>query len=41
MGIELIPCVQTLGHFKQFLQWPSSAPLRDQPGILLIDDEKT
>ena len=27
-GIELIPCVQTLGHFKQFLQWPSSAPLR-------------
>ncbi len=40
-GIELIPCVQTLGHFKQFLQWPSSAPLRDQPGILMIDDEKT
>ena len=41
MGVELVPCVQTLGHLKQFLQWPSSASLRDQPGILLIDEEKT
>ena len=41
MGIELVPCVQTLGHLKQFLQWPASAPLRDQPDILLIDEEKT
>ena len=41
MGVELVPCVQTLGHLKQFLQWPASAPLRDQPDILLIDDEKT
>ena len=40
-GVELVPCVQTLGHLKQFLQWPSSWPLRDQPAILLIDSEET
>ena len=40
-GVEMIPCIQTLGHLRQFLQWPSSWPLRDQPDILLIDDEKT
>ena len=41
LGIELVPCVQTLAHLKNFLQWPSSAPLRDQPDILLIDSEET
>ena len=39
--MELIPCVQTLAHLQQFLQWPSSAPLRDQKDILLIDSEDT
>lgn len=41
MGVELVPCIQTLGHLKQFLQWPASAELRDQPDILLIDEEGT
>lgn len=41
LGVELVPCVQTLAHLKNFLQWPSSAPLRDQPDILLIDSEET
>lgn len=41
LGVELVPCVQTLAHIKNFLQWPSSAPLRDQPDILLIDSEET
>ncbi len=40
-GVEMIPCIQTLGHMKQFLQWPSSWELRDMPDILLIDEEKT
>ncbi|MBQ4265358.1 MAG: family 20 glycosylhydrolase [Clostridia bacterium] len=40
-GVELIPCIQTLGHMRQFLQWSENAPLRDQMDILLIDDEKT
>ena len=29
LGIELIPCIQTLGHLERFLHWESSAPLRD------------
>ena len=41
MGVELVPCVQMLAHLKQFLQWPASASLRDQPDILLIDSEET
>ena len=40
-GVELVPCVQTLGHLKQFLQWPASWKLADQPDILLIDSEDT
>lgn len=39
-GIELVPCIQTLGHMEQFLQWQHNHPLRDQPDILLIDDDE-
>ena len=39
--MELMPCIQTLGHMAQFLQWEHHRDLRDRPDILLIDDEKT
>lgn len=38
LGIELIPCIQTLGHLERFLHWESSAPLRDTPDVLLAGD---
>ena len=41
VGIELIPCIQSLAHLTQFLRWPSSEPLRDQPNCLLADSEDT
>ena len=41
LGIELVPCIQTLGHLEQFLQWYENHPLRDQPAVLMADDEKT
>ena len=41
LGIELIPCIQTLGHLERFLHWESSAPLRDTPDVLLAGDEET
>ena len=41
MGVELVPCIQTLGHMRQYLQWSETAQLRDQKDILLIDDERT
>lgn len=38
--IELMPCIQTLGHMAQFLQWDANAPLRDRLDILLAGEEK-
>ena len=40
-GVELVPCIQTLGHMRQFLQWAENESLRDQMDVLLIDEEKT
>ena len=39
MGIQVIPCIQTLGHLGQFLQWGESRELRDQPEVLLVGEE--
>ena len=41
MGVELVPCIQTLGHLGNFLQWPAHAHMKDQPEVLLCDDEAT
>lgn len=39
-NIELIPCIQTLGHLTQVLQWPAYADLVDSPGVLLVGEAK-
>ncbi len=39
MGVELVPCIQTLAHLAQFLQWQDARKLADQPDVLLADDE--
>lgn len=41
LGMELVPCIQTLAHMGNFLQWQENQHLKDQPTILLCDDEKT
>ena len=41
LGIELIPCIQTLGHLERFLHWQASAHLRDTPDVLLVGSEET
>ncbi|KAI9023835.1 glycoside hydrolase superfamily [Phycomyces nitens] len=41
LGIEVMPCIQTLGHFGQVLQWPEYAHLRDNPEVLLAESEPT
>jgi hypothetical protein len=38
LGIEMIPCIQTLAHLEQMLQWPPYASYRDTAGILLAED---
>ncbi len=41
LGIELIPCIQTLAHLNAALRWPEFSPLVDCNDILLADDERT
>jgi len=41
LGIEMIPCIQTLAHLEQILQWPAYARLCDTGGILLAEEDET
>ncbi|MBT9143322.1 MAG: hypothetical protein DDT29_01722 [Dehalococcoidia bacterium] len=41
LGIEMIPCIQTLGHLEQILKWPAFWAQKDTSGVLLVDEEKT
>ena len=41
LGIEMIPCIETLAHMEQVLQWPPYFHLRDNDNILLAGNEKT
>lgn len=40
-GVEMLACIQALGHFVQVLQWPAFAEVMDTNSVLLADDEKT
>ncbi len=40
-GIELIPCIQTLGHLGHIFRWRPYEGLCDQGDTLLVDEEKT
>ncbi|CAO0791616.1 unnamed protein product [Mucor circinelloides] len=41
LGIEVMPCIQTLGHMGQVLQWQQYAYLRDNTEVLLAESEPT
>ncbi len=41
LGIELIPCIQTLAHLEQMFRWPRFNEINDLYGILLVDEPKT
>lgn len=40
-GVELVPCVQTLAHLEQFLQWDVNRNIKDNDCVLMIDEPKT
>ncbi|KND02226.1 uncharacterized protein SPPG_02708 [Spizellomyces punctatus DAOM BR117] len=40
-GIEVFPCIQTLGHLGQILQWPRFAGVRDTHEVILPGSEET
>ena len=40
-GIELVPCIQTLGHMEQALRWECYHKITDAKNILLSGEDKT
>lgn len=41
LGIEMIPCVQTLGHLGNYLKWAEAGPVRDTAQTLLAGEAAT
>jgi hexosaminidase len=41
LGIEMIGCIQALGHLEPVLRWPAYGPIRDTPSVLLTSTEKS
>lgn len=40
LGIELIPCIQTLGHLGNVLKWEQMGKYADTAEVLLCDDDE-
>lgn len=42
LGIDVVPCIQTLGHMEQYLSWEQeTAKIKDTDKVLLCDSEET
>lgn len=41
LGIEMIPCIQTLGHLFQVLQFGTHSDIQDTSDVLLVGEPKT
>ncbi len=41
LGLELIGCIQTLGHLEQMLKWSAYGDVKDTASVLLVDEERT
>ncbi|WP_139892507.1 beta-N-acetylhexosaminidase [Bacillus sp. D386] len=41
LGIEMIPCIQTLAHLKEALKWGYANEIKDTEDILLVGEPKT
>jgi len=41
LGIEMIPCIQTLAHLQDPLRWKYYKEIRDYDACLLVGEEKT
>ncbi len=40
-GVEMCPCIQTLGHLNRAIRWPKMYHLADNAEVLLADSEAT
>ncbi len=41
LGIELVGCIQTLGHLETLLKWSPYWAIKDTASVLLVDDDRT
>ncbi len=41
IGVELVPCIQTLAHLNAAFRWGKYAEINDMDDILLIGDDRT
>ena len=41
IGIEIVPCIQTLGHMQHYLKWKEAAPYKENALCLLPGEETT
>ncbi len=41
LGIELIPCIQTLGHLEKILRYPAYRTVRDTANVLMVGEPQT
>ncbi|MCP3967371.1 MAG: beta-N-acetylhexosaminidase [Lentisphaerae bacterium] len=41
LGIEMIGCVQTLGHLHQILKWNTMQDVRDTPSVIMVEEAET
>lgn len=41
LGIDMIPCIQTLGHMREGIKWNYASAIKDTDDILLVDEPKT
>ena len=41
IGIEVIPCIQTLAHLNAIFRWEDYRPINDVNDILLVGEERT
>jgi len=41
LGIEIIPCIQVLGHLATHLQWKAASPYRDTANAMLVGADAT
>lgn len=41
LGIEMVPCIQTLGHLFQVLQYGTHSDIQDTSDVLLVGEPKT
>ena len=40
-GLELVPCIETLGHLEKYLRWPDSAGVKCNRSTLIVGEPKT